>query len=238
MNWARWEGASLCTGKVAPGAAALAAWLQETYPQSWSMGIYNCRTVRGARTTSMHGEGRAYDNGWPMVDARATPSGYAVVERLGTQGRRLGIQCVIYGRRIWSASSPESRPYTGEHPHHDHHHIELNQAAARQLNLATLRSVLGGRPAREPRPAVADLETTMKEGDEGRAVEAIQRCLEAWDRSRGQPTAKGILPTCGVDGSYGRETRQAVETFQRVTQLPITGIADGITVAFLLRHEA
>lgn len=238
MNWAVWEPATVCSGKVSPGAAALAAWLQETYPQSWSMGIYNCRTVRGGATKSLHGEGRAYDNGWPMDGNRPTASGYALAERLGEHGRRLGLQCIIYGRRIWSATSPAGRPYTGVHPHHDHHHIELNRAAARSLNLATLRSVLGDQRSSVTRPATDDLESTMREGDKGLAVQQIQHCLEAWDRKRSTPSAGGILPQWGADGDYGKETRQAVETYQRAVQLPITGVADGITVAFLLRHAS
>ena len=148
MNWARWEGAVRCTGKVTPGARALLAWLLEGYsPPGRSGGIYNCRTVVGGTSTSLHGEGRAVDfmlpvqsNGRPTAVGQRT--GDEIVKRLGAHGRRLGVQCVIWDRRIHSASSPNGRPYTGVHPHYDHLHIELTWAAANNLTLATLRAVL------------------------------------------------------------------------------------------------
>ncbi len=143
MNFATpYEGAVRCTSGPEPGARALLAWLAESV-EGWSGGIFNCRSVRGASTKSIHGEGRAVD--WMMVrgpDGKGTPEGWEVVRRLGAHGARLGIQCVIYDRRIFSASSPEGRPYNGVAPHYDHAHIELTRAAGNRMTLATFRAVL------------------------------------------------------------------------------------------------
>ncbi|HEY7823461.1 MAG TPA: hypothetical protein VIG24_11525 [Acidimicrobiia bacterium] len=146
MNWAGWERAVECTAGPEPGAEALAAFLLAEYPIAWSGGIFNCRTVRGSAQPSMHGEGRAFDMMLPVVDGRGHPDGLEVVERLGKVGRKLGVQCVIFDRTIWSARSPKGRAYGGVHPHHDHLHIELTRAAARRLTVAEIEGLV-------PRPA-------------------------------------------------------------------------------------
>ncbi len=75
-----------------------------------SLGVYNCRTVRGGTTKSLHGEGRAVDLGLPLgSDGKGIPVGHEIVRRLGVVGVDLGVQSVIYDRRIWSAVSPDGR---------------------------------------------------------------------------------------------------------------------------------
>lgn len=145
MKWAwPYERAARCTNGPAEGARHLLAWLLEEYPLGWSGGIFNCRTVRGGSTTSTHGEGRAVDFMLPVVNGLGHPTGHEIVRRLGTAGDRLGVQFVIFDRQQWSAKNPGGGHYGGVHPHRDHLHIELTRAAARNLTLATLRSVLGG----------------------------------------------------------------------------------------------
>lgn len=56
-------------------------------------------------------------------------------------------------------------------------------------------------------------------GDFGRDVEALQRAL----------TSNGISPG-PIDGEYGTLTRDAVREFQRLYDLPATGIADQETL--------
>lgn len=144
MNWGAWSGCTSCSGYAQSGAKALLAWLLECYPSSKSLGIYNCRVVSGSGSLSIHSCGRAVDLWLPYVNGQANPVGHKIVQRVGAHGVRLGAQAAIFDRRIWSAVSPNSRLYTGVHPHYDHIHFELTPAAGSNLTLATLRAVLGG----------------------------------------------------------------------------------------------
>lgn len=144
MRWAApYQRAVACTGGPQRGAQALLAALLQLYPEGWSGGIYNCRTVRGGATTSVHGEGRALDLMVPVgLDGRGTSLGHEIVRHLGSVGAELGVQLVIYDRRSWSAVYPRGRYYTGVHPHYDHLHIELTWAAARNLTVGRALQLL------------------------------------------------------------------------------------------------
>lgn len=144
MHWSPWESAVQCTSGPEPGARALLAWLREEYPQGSSLGIFNCRPVAGTSTKSLHSEGRALDYKMPMENGRGSAIGREIVFRIGAHGAALGLQTAIYDRTIWSAKSPEGRPYTGASPHHDHLHIELTRQAGRSMTLTTFRSLLAG----------------------------------------------------------------------------------------------
>lgn len=63
----------------------------------------------------------------------------------------------------------------------------------------------------------------IRPGAEGVAVEMIQ-------------TALATFATITVDGDYGPATTAAVSAYQQITGLPATGVVDGVTAAFLLRH--
>lgn len=215
MNFASWEGATDCTNGPEPGARALLAYLLEEYDQSSSLGIYNCRDVRGGSTTSTHGEGRAVDLRWPMSDAgRGTASGEAVVARLGEHGQRLGIQAIIYNRKIWSARSPDGRYYGGTHPHYDHHHIELTRASGRNLTLTTLRSVLGS--------------TVHELGDR------LLRLREPYMRG-GDVREWQALVDVTADGIFGPVTEAATMDIQRELGVDPDGIVGPLTLAALER---
>jgi hypothetical protein len=213
------------------------------------MGIYNCRSVRGSATTSLHGEGRAYDLGWPMVNGRGTASGEEVVRRLGSQGRRLGIQCIIYNRKIYSATSPRGRNYTGVHPHYDHLHIELTRASGAQLNLATLRDVLGSTRVVEPTqptdpPVTGD--DVLKRGDESNAVGVFMRAISRWafdgnrredPLPRSRKSGKYGDEDQGFDNIFGPEMEEAVKLYQRAAGVNQSGQIDGVTAALLVRYD-
>lgn len=206
------EGAKECTGGPSAGAAALLAWLQcNSAPPGRSLGIYNCRSVRGSSTKSLHGEGRALDWGLPLApDGTGTDHGRELVDLLGAHAHLLGLQCVIYDRRIWSRRSPEGREYGGASPHYDHLHIELSRAAARDLTLATVVDVLGGTAS----PAVTPDTPTVRAGSRGPVVRALQEALGACG-----------FDVEGIDGIFGPRTEAAVRAFQQHHALDVDGIA-------------
>lgn len=210
-EFASYDGATECTGGPSAGAAALLAWLEcNSAPPGRSLGIYNCRTVRGSSTRSLHGEGRALDWGLPLgADGKGTAHGRALVDLLGAHAHLLGVQCVIYDRRIWSRRSPDGRDYGGASPHYDHLHIELSRSSARDLNLATIVDVLGGTATPQLGPDCPK----VRRGSRGPYVRALQEAL----------THRGINPG-RIDGVYGPGTESAVRTFQTRTGLHVDGI--------------
>ena len=214
MNFAPFQAADHCTGGPAPGARALMAWCLEQFDDDQNLGIYNCRTVVGGTTTSCHGEGRACDVGYTMVAGKANPNGLALVKRLGPHGQQLGIQVMIFNRVIFSAKSPDGRPYTGEAPHKDHVHIELTRKAAANLTLATIRQAMG------PAPAAADVAVRRTPpfpvlGEHSARVTFVQRRLKALGFNPGP-----------IDGVFGALTRTAVARFQ-ASRRELKGDADG-----------
>ncbi len=72
--------------------------------------------------------------------------------------------------------------------------------------------------------ACLDGERTLGYGSTGRPVSLIQQALV----DAGFP-----LPVYGVDGIFKNETKAAVESFQRSSSLPVTGIIDARTMASL-----
>lgn len=139
-----YEKATRCSTGPTPGAKALMAWFLGRYQTQGgkNLGIFNCRTVRGATaTTSLHGEGRACDFG---INPHGAAWGTGLAELLRVHSGELGIQCVIWNRRIWSGSYPDAgwRAYSGTNPHVDHIHLELSKAAAAALTPEHIHRVL------------------------------------------------------------------------------------------------
>lgn len=145
----RYEPATRCTDGPSPGAKALMAWFLGNFAAQGgrNLGIYNCRTVRGGSTRSLHGEGRALDFG---INPHGAQYGTLLAERLRQVSGELGVQCIIWNRRIWSAAYPDAgwRPYSGTNPHLDHIHLELSKVAAASLTPQMIQSVLA--PPRNP----------------------------------------------------------------------------------------
>jgi hypothetical protein len=188
VKFAPWAGATQCTGSATPGARALMAWILANVKDATNLGIYSCRNVRGGSTTSCHGEGRALDVGMPMARGKGSAAGEMLVALLLEAGpANLGIQTVIYNRRIYSAKTPGGRPYTGVNPHYDHLHIELTRAAGAKLNLATVRAVLGGKP----KPEVVEVVST----DDGKKPTLDLRDVAAAFRADPErPQGNGLHP--------------------------------------------
>ena len=159
-----YEPARTCTGGPTPGAKALMAWFLGKYAHAGgkNLGIYNCRTVRGGTTTSLHGEGRACDFG---INPHGASWGTGLAELLRSRSGELGIQCIIWDRRIWSGSYPDEgwRAYSGTNPHVDHIHLELSRSAAASLTPQQIQRALvsssGAAPVQEdPFMALSDAE--------------------------------------------------------------------------------
>lgn len=103
------------------------------------MGIYNNRNIRGSATQkSLHAEGRAVDWGFNANDEKSKAEAMQFINQLlaneAQQAKQMGIQEVIFNRKIWSALHPRDglRDYGGTNPHTDHVHIGLNLKGAQK----------------------------------------------------------------------------------------------------------
>jgi hypothetical protein len=157
-----YEGAApRCSGVAQPGVEAFMDWAVGDFRQgARNFGIYNCRSVRGSTNRSIHGDGRAGDVGFAMVGGKANPNGTVLLNTLLPHVRALGIQMIIWNRRIYSAKAPLGAAYQGVSPHTDHLHIEFTWNAARTLTRDRVRVIVGGPriPAAEtPKPAPAPI---------------------------------------------------------------------------------
>lgn len=242
-TFATWEGCPDCSGGPAPGARAiLAYWLEIYEPLGRSLGIYDCRNVRGAGSLSIHACGRAADLGVPVSD-EGHAIAYEFLARIGPHVQRLGVQLVIFNREYGSARNPWPTRYGGTHPHRDHIHIEVNNRAGRDLNLATLRSVVGDfreeehpEPDPEPTPPSPDPAPWREEiiaNMDRLSLANVQRpegSRANWRRVQSLLAANNFIPantfdSRGVpDGIPGRGTRDALGRFQRTRG---TGARDG-----------
>ena len=212
-----YEPARSCTGSATPGARALMSWFLGAYASQGghNLGIYNCRTVAGSSTTSLHGEGRAADLGVPIGASWAQ----TLADKLVAYSAELGIQCVIHNRRIWSGSYPHAgwRTYTGSNPHTDHLHVELSWNTARTLTAERVQQVLGGgggTPGPGPAPNPGS-RPTLRRGAKGDPVREVQRILNAWYPS---------LPALTVDGDFGPKTEARVRYMQQRAGLAVDGV--------------
>lgn len=221
-----YEGARSCTSGPQPGAWGAMDYFLAAYRSRGGVntGIYNCRTVRGGRTTSLHGEGRAADFG---IRPYGAAYGTALANALVAYSKELGIQCVIWNRRIWSSSYPHSgwRKYNGVASHTDHIHVEFTWARARAGRAATAKhfaKVLGGVKPDD-----------VKLGGSGSTYKTVTgKTPTVRLYHKGEPV-KRIQKAVGVkaDGYYGPATVTAVKKFQRQRGLAADGIVGAKTWA-------
>lgn len=158
--------AKSCTSGPQTGAKGAMAWYLAAYKSKngTNGGIYNCRSVRGGGSTSIHSEGRALDFMVPVGAKWAQKLANAIVN----MSKELGVQIVIYNRKIWVGGSSTGlkgfQSYGGTNPHVDHLHVELTWEMARKSEQDVLKlwaSVL----------AEASTETpTSKENGNGEGV--------------------------------------------------------------------
>jgi hypothetical protein len=232
FNWATYQSATGCTRYGPAGAQALQTYLEDWFSAQTSLGICNCRVVSGSASYSHHAECRAYDEGH-AVSVAGGQLAVATLNLLGPHGARLGIDHFIVnhnptgaGRgdpRIYSASSPNGRVYTGTHPHKDHNHIGLTRNAGRNLTYATLVAVAGV-------PPIGGGEDDMLGFSIGQVGEAS---LPFSDRSAALQLMlrdRGI--SVGVDGRAGDLTRQALIAFQQAQGIGVPELGSGTIGAY------
>ena len=131
-----YQGQSMCSPTAKPGVAALRDLVLRSYPGTRNLGITRACTVGGR---SEHKEGRAFDWGVNVNNPAEKAAADDLLRWLHAtdahgnrfaNARRLGIQYVIWNRRIWSSYAPTWRAYTGPSPHTDHVHISFNWPGA------------------------------------------------------------------------------------------------------------
>ena len=221
-------GAKTCTGSARPGVKNLMSVFLSRHADDGgkNLGIYNCRPVRGTNnTTSLHGEGRAGDHGCPVGNGWMQ----AWADLLVAYSAELGIQCVIYNRRIWSSSYPDGwRPYTGTVPHTDHAHVEQTHDSANTLTVARILEVIGGdAPAPRPAPPVPSVgRPTVRRGVmNNEHVRVLQDNL----RRRFPAYRHEIGYLISVDGDFGPRTERWVKEYQQRAGLKVDGIVGPAT---------
>lgn len=216
MAWPAYTAAGRCTGRVQPGAQGLMDWAVKDFRQgARNFGIYNCRDIRGKSSNSVHGEGRALDIGFSGV---GNPAGTRLVQALLPHVGTLGIQMIIWNRRIYSARYPKGALYSGVSPHTDHVHIELTWGAARSLTRARVQQVVGGGGV----PEVVDWQG-IRRWNAGLVYNDLVKLPKLDGSSRPSmeigvlQNALNIVRNAGlkVDGTYGGATMLQVLAFQQ-----------------------
>ena len=238
-----YTGAKTCTGKVLPGATGSMAYFLAKYKSfgAQNSGIYNCRPIRGTnQTTSLHGESRAVDFG--LKYATDIPTYQKFAEQLRLHSKELGIQCIIFNRRIFSGGYSDKgwHKYNGVNPHTDHLHVELSWAAARRSYEDTIElwdTVLGGKVGKPvvPKPSNRPAEEVWQNSKNSKKDNAsIARTLNVLGYNAGVPDgfpgayllsgvksyqkAQVYFPNMKRDGNWGPMTQAHFEWVKDVLQ--------------------
>ncbi len=121
-----------CTGSLTAGARELGNHLVAQFAGARHFGGYACRNIRGGRGLSVHAVGRALDIFVPLHGGAADNDlGDPIAHWLIQNAQHIGVQLIIWDRSIWNTSrTPRHRAYGGQHPHHDHLHVEITPDAA------------------------------------------------------------------------------------------------------------
>ncbi len=126
-----------CGDGLTDGAIALRDYLTNKYPQILSIGGFSCRHIVGnSNKASVHSTGRALDIMLPVGFGAEANNGEGdpIGNFLVANAEDIGIQFVIWDRTSWGGhrqKGTKERYYSGAHPHNDHLHIELTEAAGR-----------------------------------------------------------------------------------------------------------
>jgi len=123
------------------GTSALFRIVHTLYPKTGTFGIYNPRLTRDGDKVSIHTEGRAWDCKCSARKQKAT--GDKIFNLLIEKSEPLGIEKIIWDRKVWSAGKTED--YTGVNPHTDHLHIEQSMEKATTLTYASTLTIFNAK---------------------------------------------------------------------------------------------
>lgn len=179
-------------------------------------GIYNCRHIGNdpSRPWSAHAWATALDLNWqqnPAGRKLVTDMPEAMIKELQSVKTRSGVYVFMWGGD-W-----DRNPATG-HSYWDAMHWEI---VAHPLDLATGFETAAALVSVPPKEGT---EVALKNGDRGNACRAIQRELNRWN------PALSLVE----DGIFGLRTEVAVKEYQKAADLPVSGVADSLTLGFLL----
>lgn len=221
----RYTGARSCSNGPQPGAWGAMDWFLSAYKSKGGVsdGIYNCRSVRGGRTTSVHGEGRAADFG---IRPYGASYGTALANKIVAMSKELGVQCVIWNRKIWSSAYPHAgwRRYSGIDPHTGHLHVEFTWTQARKGRSEAAKQwakVLGGKAPKTPQGASS--------GGSGVSYKAIKAGDLIKLYTKGATVKKWQTEGLGykgkqADGYFGPSSQKDTKAFQKKHGLTADGI--------------
>ena len=151
------DDATSCVGASTPGAKALEKVLMNHLGELFSNAhTYACRNAVGGSSFSEHAAGRAVDF---MVHREGTVEVQRVADWLIANAADLGLQSVIYARKVWgyrrsSYRSGQWRNYCSgnscgpgrKSPHDDHIHVGINLQASRELTEEMVESTIRAHP--------------------------------------------------------------------------------------------
>lgn len=174
------------SGKCQWGSARLQNDILKSFRGTSNVGCYNYRNIGGSRSLSLHAEGRAIDIG---VRPEFKKSGDDIFALCILYAKELGLQEIIWYRRIWSASKPYIRRYYGQSPHTDHVHIGINWDGASGrtayfVNHLRLLSVIIGPKEDLDVPKPKDVVCTVNARGGGHYVVTADGAVFAYDGAK------------------------------------------------------
>jgi MYXO-CTERM domain-containing protein len=131
-----WLGEESCGSGLEPGTMVLGDYLEAYFPQVSLIGGFSCRPINGDPTqASVHSTGRALDIHIPLTAEEGADNdlGDPIAHWLIRNADRIGIQLIIWDLSTWGPyrdPGERAQAYGGAHPHDDHLHVELTEAAA------------------------------------------------------------------------------------------------------------
>lgn len=233
MSLTRWDRPTgAYTTTIPPGVAALRDGVAKHFGIARKEVIRDRSRCQGQ--SSEHCECSAVDFFPPNLDQQL---GRRIFDWCVANADDLGIQSVIFAKRVAGFGNPSERAYTGSNPHLDHVHVGIDRWGRTGVTPALVARKLGtttggGQPTTGGGQPTTGGRRPLREGDTGDEVAALQAWLNR------------MFPSyCRIDlgpRRYGPQTVLAVAEFQR--RCGITGPdANGRTVgprtwAALERH--